>query len=269
MWFVACGLCPPSLDVVQADLTYKAFGTMGTIFTMPRVVKPKSRPQERNMAANQHTIAIPQPTTVFGPPLVIVHQPTMDNPIPLPETEAREFCEAFVPFPSLSDSKQPTTRERRINFPPVRRNNCYTYEEWGTSMQDCLLQRGMANPDTPFFEEEYDNGERQIVFSLHWPSYDQLKRRTPISIAGEDGPITRKELAREVAQRFHMFVRECTLLRAVPSGSNRWPVGFQPGTYTFEGMSLVSIQQVAEKTWEASVRVLGQRYTLPMTLACN
>ncbi|KAG0704444.1 hypothetical protein DFH29DRAFT_1067977 [Suillus ampliporus] len=89
---------------------------------------------------------------------------------------------------------------------------------------------------------------------IAWPGYDTVVY--PIEIGTIEAPITRIQLARQIAYAFFLFSNSCDDNNFTQTQrSHSWKVGGQDG-YSFLQMHLSAFWNIEGNAWGASIRVL-------------
>lgn len=88
---------------------------------------------------------------------------------------------------------------------------------------------------------------------IAWPGYDTLEY--PIDIGTNEVPITRADLARQIAYHFFGFFSQCDNGRFTQRSHFEWKVGGQDG-YSFHQIYLSTFWNIEGTSWSASIRVL-------------
>ncbi|KAG1845523.1 hypothetical protein DFJ58DRAFT_893783 [Suillus subalutaceus] len=88
---------------------------------------------------------------------------------------------------------------------------------------------------------------------IAWPGYDTVEY--PINIGTNEAPITRADLARQIAYHFFGFFSQCDNGRFTQRSLFEWKVGGQDG-YSFHQIYLSTFWNIEGTSWSASIRVL-------------
>jgi len=97
-----------------------------------------------------------------------------------------------------------------------------------------VLQRGLA----------------KIKLRIIWPGYEHIEWVRTIEVYSSQGPITRLQLGAVIASNFARYI-EKTQYEATKSG--KWRVG--PAGIEFENLILLSLYNVFDDSWQASVAI--------------
>lgn len=90
-------------------------------------------------------------------------------------------------------------------------------------------------------------------FVIAWPGYDTVEY--PIDIGTNEVPITRADLARQIAYHFFGFFIQCDNGHLTQRSHLQWKVGGRDG-YSFHQIHLSTFWNIEGTSWGASVRVL-------------
>ncbi|KAG1757921.1 hypothetical protein EDB19DRAFT_1901409 [Suillus lakei] len=93
---------------------------------------------------------------------------------------------------------------------------------------------------------------RILKFVIAWPGYDTVEY--PIDIGTKEVPITRADLARQIAYHFFGFFIQCDNGRFTQRSHFLWKVGGRYG-YSFHQIHLSTFWNIEGTSWGASVRV--------------
>ncbi|KAG1908447.1 uncharacterized protein F5891DRAFT_1179966 [Suillus fuscotomentosus] len=88
---------------------------------------------------------------------------------------------------------------------------------------------------------------------IAWPGYDTVE--FPIDIGTNEKPITRADLARQIAYHFFGFFIQCDSGHLTQRSLFQWKVGGRDG-YKFHQIRLSTFWNIEGTSWAASVRVL-------------
>ncbi|KAG2160091.1 uncharacterized protein EDB93DRAFT_1113402 [Suillus bovinus] len=88
---------------------------------------------------------------------------------------------------------------------------------------------------------------------IAWPGYDTVEY--PIDIGTNEMPITRADLARQIAYHFFGFCIQCDNGHFIQSSHLQWKIGGRDG-YSFHQIHLSTFWNIEGTSWAASVRVL-------------
>lgn len=89
---------------------------------------------------------------------------------------------------------------------------------------------------------------------IAWPGYDTVEY--PIDIGTNEVPITRADLARQIAYHFFGFFIQCNNGHFTQKSLFQWKVGGRDG-YSFHQIHLSTFWNIEGTSWSASVRVLN------------
>ncbi|KAI0068528.1 hypothetical protein BV25DRAFT_1910302 [Artomyces pyxidatus] len=92
----------------------------------------------------------------------------------------------------------------------------------------------------------------KIAFRIGWPGYAAVDWNRPIELYTRNGPITRVELAVEVANQFARFVEKATY---VPCDKHSLDWRVSPGYIRFDHLILVALVNISGDSWQADIIV--------------
>ncbi|OAX36273.1 hypothetical protein K503DRAFT_784475 [Rhizopogon vinicolor AM-OR11-026] len=124
-------------------------------------------------------------------------------------------------------------------------------------LEKCLDDSGhhLTNPDEIMFStvDRTQVYAFKLVIAFQWPGYDTVEY--PIDIGTNEAPVTRAQLARQIAYHFFGFFKLCDSGHFTQKSDFQWKVGGQGG-YSFYQMHLSAFWNIEGTSWGASIRVL-------------
>ncbi|KAG1730413.1 uncharacterized protein EDB91DRAFT_786575 [Suillus paluster] len=151
-----------------------------------------------------------------------------------------------------------------MNLPRGKRNGSTVLFQVGAErnslsipLEECLQPGGsprLKNPHEIMFPTLNRTQVPFLKLVIAWSGYDAVEYL--INIGTNEAPITRADLARQIAYSFVGFFNLCND-GILPPRSLSWKVGGRDG-YSFQQMHLSAFWNIEGNSWAASIRVLQQ-----------
>ncbi|KAG0704443.1 hypothetical protein DFH29DRAFT_1078223 [Suillus ampliporus] len=122
------------------------------------------------------------------------------------------------------------------------------------SLRECRRLDGgprLKNPQEIMFPTLNRTQSPVLKLVIAWPGYDTVEY--PIEIGTIEKPITRGQLARQIARAFFAFFNSDAV--TLTQRSHPWKIG-GPDGYSFHDMHLSAFWNIEGNAWGASIKVL-------------
>ncbi|KAL5513137.1 hypothetical protein ACEPAH_3535 [Sanghuangporus vaninii] len=215
-----------------------------------------TRPQSNPLSAGHapYTVHPQSPARIAG----------RNNPFTQVELIARleyRFENWFLPGPLVPQTtylpQTASDRRRYVDgFPlqaPIyfKRTASQGSPEIGITLVECVTQRFKSLEGCD--DELLETCGPSISIRLNWVGYKRSwSRQIPTkNFKVPPGPITRKNLAKNIAKTVQRFIDDHISVLMEPGADSRWAVG--PGRIVFSDLVLLSIHHVSKGSWQANL----------------